>query len=252
MKDQLGATEPLRDWFPLSAMNPFSDVVDQLLGPAAEFGALKCGCHPNCGIGTVLLVHKETKRMVPVSAFVNIDRLLCDLQEIADAGLGKKAMLSAVALSVLRNFRPEYAPPGYGVTEFARQMLSQIGAKGERVGASEGDAHEFEWRFLFVAGMWFQDLFNYDFRRTEMCIIPYGTQMGEISFCAYNTGVGWRNIIEKMKRTATVAEWYKTHGRHPVYAKQQHLPLSDEPLSVVLPQDGASDSDGRRRLPLLV
>ena len=23
--------------------------------------------------------------------------------------------------------------------------------------------------------MWFQDLFNYDFRRTEMCIIPYGT-----------------------------------------------------------------------------
>ena len=56
---------------------------------------------------------------------------------------------------------------------------------------------------LFVAGMWFQDLFNYDFRRTEMCIIPYGTQMGEISFCAYNTGVGWRNIIEKMLQNAT-------------------------------------------------
>mgnify|MGYP007001752685 CR=1 FL=1 len=38
------------------------------------------------------------------------------------------------------------------------------------------------WNFLFIAGMWFQDLFNYDFRRTEMCIIPYGTQEGEISF----------------------------------------------------------------------
>ncbi|MBA2501599.1 MAG: hypothetical protein H0V27_01850, partial [Pyrinomonadaceae bacterium] len=45
---------------------------------------------------------------------------------------------------------------------------------------------------LCVEGMWFQDLFNYDFRRTEMCVIPYGTQEGEISFCAYNTGVGWR------------------------------------------------------------
>ena len=66
--------------------------------------------------------------------------------------------------------------------------------------------------------MWFQDLFNYDFRRTEMCIIPYGTQMGEISFCAYNTGVGWRQIVEKMHQNATVAEWYKTNGRHPVYA----------------------------------
>ena len=26
------------------------------------------------------------------------------------------------------------------------------------------------WNFLFIAGMWLQDLFNYDFRRTEMCI----------------------------------------------------------------------------------
>ena len=56
--------------------------------------------------------------------------------------------------------------------------------------------------------MWFQDLFNYDFRRTEQCIIPYATQEGEISFCAYNTGVGWRNIIEKMHMTATLTKWY--------------------------------------------
>ena len=60
--------------------------------------------------------------------------------------------------------------------------------------------------------MWFQDLFNYDFRRTEMCIIPYATQMGEISFCAYNTGVGWRKIVEKMHMNATTIEWFKTQG----------------------------------------
>src|SRR5204862_451082 len=58
------------------------------------------------------------------------------------------------------------------------------------------------WNLLIIAGMWFQDLFNYDFRRTELCIIPYATQQGEISFCAYNTGIGWRNIIEKMHMTA--------------------------------------------------
>ena len=62
---------------------------------------------------------------------------------------------------------------------------------------------------MFVAGMWFQDLWTYDFRRTEMCIIPYATQMGEISFCAYNTGVGWRQIVENMHKNATVAEWYR-------------------------------------------
>jgi hypothetical protein len=66
--------------------------------------------------------------------------------------------------------------------------------------------------------MWFQDLFNYDFRRTEQCIIPYATQEGEISFCAYNTGVGWRNIIEKMHMTATLTKWYDEHGRHEIFA----------------------------------
>ena len=78
---------------------------------------------------------------------------------------------------------------------------------------------------MFVAGMWFQDLWTYDFRRTEMCIIPYATQMGEISFCAYNTGVGWRKIIEEMFQTASLADWYKKNGRHEVYARGRNVPL---------------------------
>ena len=73
--------------------------------------------------------------------------------------------------------------------------------------------------------MWFQDLFNYDFRRTEMCIIPYATQEGEISFCAYNTGIGWRNIIEKMHMTATLTKWYEEHGRHEIFAGNKNVPL---------------------------
>jgi hypothetical protein len=82
-----------------------------------------------------------------------------------------------------------------------------------------------QWNFLMIAGMWFQDLFNYDFRRTEMCIIPYATQQGEISFCAYNTGVGWRKIIENMYKNATVAQWYKTHGKHDIFAKGKKVDL---------------------------
>jgi hypothetical protein len=76
--------------------------------------------------------------------------------------------------------------------------------------------------------MWFQDLFNYDFRRTEMCIIPYGTQQGEISFCAYNTGIGWRNILEKMHMTATLTKWYEDHGRHEIFAGNKNVPLSSK------------------------
>ncbi len=75
--------------------------------------------------------------------------------------------------------------------------------------------------------MWFQDLFNYDFRRTEQCIIPYATQEGEISFCAYNTGIGWRNIIEKMHMTATLTKWYEEHGRHEIFAGGKKVGMSE-------------------------
>src|SRR5207244_4123500 len=35
---------------------------------------------------------------------------------------------------------------------------------------------------------------------------------------AYNTGVGWRNIIEKMHMTATLTKWYDEKGRHEIFA----------------------------------
>ena len=88
--------------------------------------------------------------------------------------------------------------------------------------------------------MWFQDLFNYDFRRTEMCIIPYGTQQGEISFCAYNTGIGWRNILEKMHMTATLTKWYEDHGRHEIFAGNKHVPLASKEHTLLLNADAVA------------
>jgi uncharacterized radical SAM superfamily Fe-S cluster-containing enzyme len=225
VKAQAGITEPMRDWFPLSAMGPFSDLTDTLLGETADWGSMKCGCHPNCGIGTALFVHKATKRAVPITEFLDLEQLLTDIQDITDAAQSRAITLAEVALAMLKNFDADKSPVSFPV--LMKQFLSQTGARGKKIGEHESDAHEFEWRILFVAGMWFQDLFNYDFRRTEMCIIPYGTQLGEISFCAYNTGVGWRQILEKMKATASVAEWNRTRGRHAVYAKGRDLPIPE-------------------------
>jgi 7,8-dihydro-6-hydroxymethylpterin dimethyltransferase len=243
IKEQTGVTEPLRDWFPLSAMGPFSDLTDQLLGERADWGSMKCGCHPNCGVGTVLFVNKRTKKVVPLTQFLDLESLLSDLQDITDAAQGRTLTLAELGVALLKNFDADASPVPFSV--LLKQFLSQTGARGKKIGEHESDAGEFEWRVLFVAGMWFQDLYNYDFRRTEMCIIPYGTQMGEISFCAYNTGIGWRQVIEKMKATATVAEWNRTRGRHPVYAKNQQLPLSAELGTVAVPER-------RVRLPVLV
>ncbi|MFO0673129.1 MAG: hypothetical protein U0235_26520 [Polyangiaceae bacterium] len=253
IKDQLGITEPTRDWFPLSALGPFSDLTDLLMGEKAEWGSMKCGCHPNCGVGTILFVNKRTKQMVPLMDFLNVEQLLSDVGDITDAAQGRAITMTELVLALFKNFDGSKAPKGFTFYHLVRQFLSQTGARGEKVGAFESDAAEFEWRVLFVAGMWFQDLWNYDFRRTEMCIIPYGTQAGEISFCAYNTGVGWRQIVEKMHMSATVADWYKERGRHPVYAKNQDLALPAARGSIVMPESALAleaASGKKRRLPI--
>ena len=228
VKSQLGITEPLRDWYPLSASGPFSDLRDQLEGMNAEWGALKCGCHPNCGIGTLLLVNQETKQAVPFPQFLNSDRLLEDIRLITDTCRGKALTVTQFALAVLRNSRFSEMPAGLSPWNLLQVIDGHNGAK---LGLAK--KARYNWRIMLVAGMWFQDLFNYDFRRTEMCIIPYATQMGEVSFCAYNTGVGWRQIVEKMFSTHSTAQWFKEKGRHPVYAAGKNVPL--EPQQVPAP-----------------
>jgi len=217
---QTGLTDPMRDWFPLSAAAPFADLTDLLAGPEAEWGNLKCGCHPNCGVGTILLINEKTKHTVPATQLIDSDRLVRDIQTITDAARGRAWTAFQTALAFLRNMRVREFPKDLSLFELVKVV---DGYNQGALGFSEKS--RYSWRPVMVAGMWFQDLFNYDFRRTEMCIIPYGTQQGEISFCAYNTGVGWRQIIEHMHMTATTAEWYQKVGKHKVYAGGKSVPL---------------------------
>jgi uncharacterized radical SAM superfamily Fe-S cluster-containing enzyme len=242
VKNQVGIGEPVRDWFPISFISTFSDWADLVHGPQADWGQLSCGCHPNCGIGMAVMVDKETRERVPVTAFLNADRLAKDIARVNDAARGKWLSVAGMALALLRNYDPFQAPTHFKMVDLMKKFDKTFGATGRDYGKVSGDrtAQDIEkrrndrWNFLFIAGMWFQDLFNYDFRRTEQCIIPYATQEGEISFCAYNTGVGWRNIIEKMHMTATLTKWYEEHGRHEIFAGNKSVAMKDKEHSLVL------------------
>ena len=70
VQSQTGIGEPIRDWFPISFMGTFTDWADLVHGPTRDWGQLNCGCHPNCGIGMAIMVDKDTKESVPVTAFL--------------------------------------------------------------------------------------------------------------------------------------------------------------------------------------
>jgi uncharacterized radical SAM superfamily Fe-S cluster-containing enzyme len=235
VQKQVGITEPTRDWFPLSLMGAFADFADLVHGPEADWGQVSCGCHPNCGVGTAVMINKETKEMAPVPQFLNIPNLVEDMKHITDTNRGKWFSNFMMGMALLKNYNPYGAPKSLTLGGILKKFDKSFGLTGKDYGKVDGTRttediekrRQDPWNFLFIAGMWFQDLFNYDFRRTEMCIIPYGTQEGEISFCAYNTGIGWRNIIEHMHQNATVAQWYKEHGRHEVFARGKEVALGD-------------------------
>ncbi len=245
VKNQVGMGEPARDWFPISFMSTFSDWADLIHGPDADWGQLSCGCHPNCGIGMAVMIDKETKEFRPVTQFLNAEQLAKDVASVNDAARSKKLSVIGVSLALLRNYDPFQAPSTFKLTDMLQKFDKCFGATGRDYGKVTGDRtfddiekrRKDRWNFLFIAGMWFQDLFNYDFRRTEQCIIPYATQEGEISFCAYNTGVGWRNIVEKMHMTATLTKWYEEKGKHEIFAGNKNVPLSTLQHSLILDQE---------------
>ncbi|HJY88365.1 MAG TPA: radical SAM protein [Candidatus Acidoferrales bacterium] len=242
---QVGKVEPTRDWFPISLVSVFSGFADLVHGPEATWGQVSCGCHPNCGIGTALMINKETKEWAPVPRFLDVPQLVEDVKKITDAARGKFLSNLMMGLALLKNYKPFEAPESLALIDVWVKFDKSWGLTGDpkkKYGSSSPDRtyedalkrRSDPWNFLFIAGMWFQDLFNYDFRRTEMCIIPYATQQGEISFCAYNTGIGWRKIIENMYKNATVAQWYRTHGKHEIYAKGKKVNLENYEHSLVI------------------
>ncbi|NDJ11460.1 MAG: radical SAM protein [Acidobacteriia bacterium] len=242
VKNQIGMGEPTRDWYPISFISTFSDWSDLVKGPDTDWGQLSCGCHPNCGTGMAVMIDKETKEFAPVTKFLNAEQMAKDVAQVNDAARGKLMTVIGGSLALLRNYDPFQAPTNFRLMDLLQKFDKGLGATGKNYGKVTGDRtmediemrRKDRWNFLFIAGMWFQDLFNYDFRRTEQCIIPYATQEGEISFCAYNTGVGWRNIVEKMHMTASLTKWYEEKGRHEIFAGGKKVPLVSVQHSLVL------------------
>src|SRR5213078_3167942 len=135
---------------------------------------------PNCRVGMAVMIDKETKEAVPVTAFLKAEQLAKDVQQVSDAARGRTLSVLGMALALMRNYDPFQAPREFKLVDLLRKFDKTFGAtksaekgkygrvEGDRTAQDIAKRRSDRWNFLFIAGMWFQDLFNYDFRRTEM------------------------------------------------------------------------------------
>ncbi len=141
-------------------MGAFADFADLAHGPDAEWGQVSCGCHPNCGVGTAVMIDKETKDMAPVPAFLNIPGLVTDMQKITDAGRGKWKSNLMMGLALLKHYNSYNAPKHFSLYELFKKFDKSFGLTGRSYGRVDGkrSVEDIEarrsdrWNFLFIAG----------------------------------------------------------------------------------------------------
>ncbi len=136
VKSQTGLGEPVRDWFPISFMSTFSDWADLVHGPDKDWGSLSCGCHPNCGVGMAVMIDKETKEAVPVTAFLNGDTIAKDIAKVNDAARGKWMSIAGMTLALLKNYDPVQVADALQVHRPAEEVRQDL--RRDRQGLRQG------------------------------------------------------------------------------------------------------------------
>src|ERR1700740_3055895 len=124
VKNQTGLGEPTRDWFPISFMGTFSDWADVMHANDAnnDWGQLSCGCHPNCGTGMAVMIDKETKEAVPVTAFLKGDQLATDIAKVNDAARSKFWTIFGMALCLMKNYDPFQSPTHFKLMDLLQKF----------------------------------------------------------------------------------------------------------------------------------
>jgi uncharacterized radical SAM superfamily Fe-S cluster-containing enzyme len=203
MEDQIGWLKK-DDWYPV----PFVVPISKLISAIQDEPKISFTTHPGCGLASYLYVPEEGDP-VPITRFVDVEGLMNDLWELAEKVKGpKKTFFPKVkALNILRrNFKKELAPDKMSSLGFVK-ALSKMMDTGDKSGVAD-----FAWKWFYVGGMHFMDLYNYDIDRIRRCAIHYATPDGRIiPFCAYNTGPVYREEVEK-KFSVPLDEWRKRHG----------------------------------------
>ncbi len=191
-------------WLPLGCTSPFSKLSEALSGEPS----MTITCHPDCGSGAFLFVEPhERKEVRSLTDFFDVRSALIEVGKIAQEVQkknekhsrfrgGMKLFTKAKVLNVIRkHFNAKKAPKGL---TFSRMLGVLDGYESKDVSQAKEHQTKHAYPTLFIAGMHFQDPYNYDVERVKRCVIHYSARDGKIyPFCTYNSGPYNRDKVEE-------------------------------------------------------
>jgi uncharacterized radical SAM superfamily Fe-S cluster-containing enzyme len=191
-------------WFPVPSCMPMTNIIEAF----SKKPKYELSIHFACGAGTYVFEDVETKKLIPLTSFVDIKGVLEYFEEKADeikSGANRYWAMLEVVRKLKQFVNKDKQPRGLDLAK----MFSSILLK--RNFDSVGSWHV---RSLFLGMMHFQDKYNEDLERLQRCDIHYLTpDLRIIPFCAFNVIPEWyRDRIQK-KFSIPVEEWEKAHGQ---------------------------------------
>jgi uncharacterized radical SAM superfamily Fe-S cluster-containing enzyme len=201
------------DFYPVPVEAPLSFLSSVLANQAK----LTFTCHAHCGVATYLFIEKDGK-IIPMPRFVDIDGMMAEMMRLGEKWKGKKGLQMALMLggaiksekgkqkSMVKGFKKYF---GEYIDENKMPEGLDIGSLLANVVADQTKSavSDFAWTTMFVGGMHFQDLYNYDIQRVQRCAVHYATPDGRlIPFCSYNGGPTYRTEVEE-KFSVPISEW---------------------------------------------
>ncbi len=195
-----------QDWYPLAFVSPFSRFLEVLTGEIRS----QISCHAHCGTGTYLIVdteNKENPQHVPLPRFIDVVGLMTKMKEIYNNYSGRKYFKNLRSKFDVLNFAKQLeefydqdkAPNNMSFKEF----FSYINTFTDRKHFTDNLFKKKvlsgqKWKLLIVAGMHFQDSYNYETERVQRCVVHYAAPNGCLyPFCTYNSGPYFRKEVEK-------------------------------------------------------
>ncbi len=203
------------DFYPVPSVAPISYLASVL----ARSPKLTFTCHAHCGIATYLFI-EENGKVIPLPRFINIEGMMSEMRRKGDKWKGTGTQLALMMGGAIGSLRSEEAKQKALAKGFKKYFGDYIDENKMPEGLdipsllsavisdqTKGAVSDFTWRTMFVGGMHFQDLYNYDIQRVQRCAVHYATPDGRlIPFCSYNGGPTYREEVEK-KFSVPISEW---------------------------------------------
>ncbi len=191
-------------WFPVPSCSPLTSFIEAF----TKKEQYELSIHFACGAGTYVFEDADTKKLVPLTNFVDIQGLVEYLEEKTDEIYSgtNRYLIAAKVLTQINSFvNREKQPRGLSFGKMITNALIRHDY------AAIGDFHL---KSMFLGMMHFQDKYNQDEERLQRCDIHYLTpDLRIIPFCSFNVIPEWYRDKVQQKFGMPIDAWEKKVGQ---------------------------------------